>query len=313
MKKDFSLPEQVIIATRESPLALWQANHVADWLRTTYPSLRVELLCMTTRGDQILEVSLSKVGGKGLFVKELETALLDGRADIAVHSMKDVPVDMPDGFVLTAIGVREDPRDALVCPRYAALDELPSGARVGTSSLRRECQLRAQLPHLQIEPLRGNLQTRLRKLDEGQYDAIILACAGLIRLGLEHHIRHHLPVEFSLPAVGQGALGIECLTHRDDIQALLAPFNDAHTADCVRAERSLSRRLGGSCQLPLAAFAQVDGAGLWLRALVASPDGHDLVRAEGSGLREEAEQLGQTVAEQLLAQGADRILAAVQA
>lgn len=304
--------EKLVIATRESPLALWQANYVADWLRTRYPSLAVDLLGMTTRGDQILDVSLAKVGGKGLFVKELETALLDGRADIAVHSMKDVPVEMPEGFVLTAIGEREDPRDALVSNAYATLEALPPGAKVGTSSLRRECQLRARYPHLHIEALRGNLQTRLRKLDEGQYDAIILACAGLIRLGMAQRIRSHLPTELSLPAVGQGALGIECLAQREDVRALLAPFNHPDTADCVLAERSLSRRLGGSCQLPLAAFAHIEGHQLRLRALVANPDGSKLIQTSAEGDRTQAEYWGQVAAEHLLAQGADKILAAVQ-
>ncbi len=305
------IPERVVIATRESPLAMWQAHHVAQQLRADWPGLQVEILGMTTRGDQILDVSLSKIGGKGLFVKELEAALQEGRADIAVHSMKDVPMSLPDGFALAAIGEREDPTDALVSNLYASVVSLPDGARVGTSSLRRESQLRATFPHLNIFPLRGNLQTRLRKLDEGQYDAIVLASAGLKRLDLGERIRESLSIHTSLPAVGQGALGIECLQHRTDLFALLAKFNHADTADCVTAERSLSLCLGGSCQVPLGGYAEISGETLTLRGLIAQPDGSLVLRDQISGARQDAKALGRIVGERLLAKGADKIMAAL--
>ncbi|MDA8329013.1 MAG: hydroxymethylbilane synthase [Betaproteobacteria bacterium] len=305
------IPERVVIATRESPLAMWQAHHVAQQLRADWPGLQVEILGMTTRGDQILDVSLSKIGGKGLFVKELEAALLEGRADIAVHSMKDVPMSLPDGFALVAIGEREDPTDALVSNLYANVASLPDGARVGTSSLRRESQLRAKFPHLNISPLRGNLQTRLRKLDEGQYEAIVLASAGLKRLDLGERIRESLSIHTSLPAVGQGALGIECLQHRTDLFTLLAKFNHADTADCVMAERSLSLCLGGSCQVPLGGYAEISGETLTLRGLIAQPDGSLVLREQISGARQDAKALGRIVGERLLAQGADKIMAAL--
>ena len=263
---------------------------------------------MTTQGDRILDTALSKIGGKGLFVKELETALLERRADIAVHSIKDVPMNLPAEFTLAAIGERADPRDALVSNHFARLDELPPGARVGTSSLRRECQLRARFPHLQIEALRGNVQTRLRKLDEGLYDAIILAAAGLERLGLQARIRQKLPPEQSLPAVGQGALGIECLAGRADLIELLAPLDHADSAACIRAERNMSRRLGGSCQVPLGAYAQIDGDTIHLRGFVAEPDGSRILSGQVSGRRDQAETLGAELAELLIAQGADKIL-----
>ena len=276
-------PESIVIATRESRLALWQAEHVRDLLKKLYPSSRVELLGMTTRGDQILDRPLAKVGGKGLFVKELETALLDGRADIAVHSMKDVPMEMPAEFALAAIGPREVPLDAFVSGKFASLDELPPGAVVGTSSLRRESQLHAHYPYLAVSSLRGNLDTRLRKLDEGQYDAIILAAAGLTRLGLASRIRSVLPAEVSLPAAGQGALGIEIRADRADLAACLAPLNDAATAACVRAERAVSRTLAGSCEVPLGAYGLMRDDRLWLRGFVARPDGSRIAAAEQIG------------------------------
>lgn len=300
-----------VIATRESPLAMWQAQYVSQQLRGFWPNLQVDILGMTTRGDQILEVSLSKIGGKGLFVKELETALWDGRADIAVHSMKDVPMNLPEGFALAAVGEREDPSDAMVSNHYLQLADLPVGARVGTSSLRRESQLRVAFPHLVIVALRGNLQTRLRKLDAGEYDAIILASAGLKRLGLGDRIREQLSYQVSLPAVGQGALGIECLAHRADIFELLAPFNHPDSADCVTAERGMSRFLGGSCQVPLAGHAQLHGDNLTLSGLIASPDGSVVLREQRSGTRQDALALGRLVGEGLLQQGADKILAAL--
>ena len=306
-------PDELIIASRESALALWQAEHVAERLRTLYPTMRVRILGMTTQGDQILDSPLSKIGGKGLFVKELETAMAEGRAHIAVHSLKDVPMNLPEGFQLAAIGEREDPRDAFVSGTYASLDALPAGARVGTSSLRRECQLRARFPQLIVEPLRGNVQTRLRKLDEGQYDAIILAAAGLKRLGLGARIRNEISPEQSLPAVGQGALGIECLAGRDDLVALLAPLNHSATADCVRAERAMSRTLGGSCQVPLGGYAQIADGILNLRGFVAEIDGSRIISGSVSGPCQDAERLGRQLANQLLAQGAGAILATLSA
>ena len=304
-----SSPEKLVIATRASRLALWQARHVQDLLRRLYPACRVELLEMTTRGDQILDRTLSKVGGKGLFVKELETALLDGRADLAVHSLKDVPVDLQDPFALAAILERADPCDALVSNTAASLDDLPAGAVVGTSSLRREAQLRARYPELVVKPLRGNLDTRLAKLDRGDYAAIVLAAAGLQRLGLGDRIRAVLPVDLSLPAAGQGALGIETLAARDDLRAWLAPLANAETTACTLAERAVSRALGGSCQVPLAAHAVLRDDGLWLRALVAEPDGSQVLRAQARGGADQAETLGAAVAQDLLGQGASDILA----
>ncbi|GAB7128578.1 hydroxymethylbilane synthase [Silvimonas sp. JCM 19000] len=301
-------PTRLVIATRESPLALWQAHHIRDRLLALYPGLTVELLGMTTQGDRILDVTLNKIGGKGLFVKELETALQDGRADLAVHSMKDVPMVLPEGFAMAAVAERESPFDAFVSNTYAAVADLPAGAVVGTSSLRRESQLRARFPHLVIKPLRGNINTRLRKLDEGEYDAIILAAAGLIRLEMGERIRALMSAEDSLPAPGQGALGIEILASRDDLKALLAPLNHAATAACVEAERAVSRRLGGSCQVPLGAFAEDDDGFLRLRSFVASPDGSDIVYAEANGSRAAADGLGNQVADLLLTEGAAEIL-----
>lgn len=309
-----TVPQQLVIATRESRLALWQAEFVQARLQALYPQTKVSLLKMTTRGDQILDRTLSKVGGKGLFVKELETALLDGRADLAVHSLKDVPVDLSDPFCLAAVLEREDPRDALVSPHYASLADLPAGSIVGTSSLRRESQLRAQFPHLQVQPLRGNLDTRLRKLDEGQYQAIILAAAGLKRLGLSDRIRAYLPVTCSLPAAGQGALGIEILASRRDVFDCLQPLVHAPTQACVTAERAVSLALGGSCQVPLAAHAVLQDDALYLSALVASVDGQRIVRAQDSAPVAEAQALGLRVATRLKAEGADALVqAALQA
>ena len=269
-------PDRLIIASRESRLAMWQAEHVRAALQQLYPRCAVSILGMTTRGDQILDRTLSKVGGKGLFIKELESALIDRRADLAVHSMKDVPVEVAPEFALAATLEREDPRDAFVSNSYADLAALPAGAVVGTSSLRRESQIRRRYPQLQVRPLRGNLDTRLRKLDAGEYDAIVLAAAGLKRLGLAERIRAILPPSELLPAVGQGALAIEILADRADLQAWIAPLNHADTEVCVRAERVVSRVLGGSCTVPLAAYAEVEGAQLRLRAQVASPDGRQL-------------------------------------
>jgi hydroxymethylbilane synthase len=308
-----AIPERVVIASRESALAMWQAHHIRDRLTALYPGLVVEILGMTTQGDRMLGSSLAKIGGKGLFVKELEAALADGRADIAVHSMKDVPAVLPEGFALAAITAREDPRDAFVSHRYAAPADLPVGATVGTSSLRRESQLKARFPGLSIEPLRGNVGTRLARLDEGRFDAVILAAAGLKRLGHGARIRALLSPEESLPAAGQGALGIECRSDRADVLGLLAPFIDGPTSACVRAERAVSAALGASCQLPLAAYAEPDGDAIRLRGCVASPDGTRIVRAECSGATAEPEATGHALARQLRAGGADAILAAVGA
>jgi len=306
-----SPPQRIVIATRESRLALWQAEHVRDLLRALYPECSVELLGMTTRGDQILDRPLAKVGGKGLFVKELETALLDGSADLAVHSMKDVPMQMEPEFALVAIGPREVPLDAFVSSKYASLDDLPPGAVVGTSSLRREAQLHARYPYLAVTPLRGNLDTRLRKLDEGQFDAIILAAAGLKRLGLGARIRSVLAAADSLPAAGQGALGIEALSSRPEVAAWVAPLNDPTTAACVRAERAVSRALAGSCEVPLGAYAEMQGGQVFLRGFVASPDGTRMARAELTGVAADPEALGLQLADELRRQGASEILAAL--
>ena len=287
---------------------MWQAQFVQSRLRALYPQCVVEILGMTTRGDQILDRPLSQIGGKGLFIKELETAMQEGRADLAVHSLKDVPMEMPEGFLLSVITVREMPCDAFVSNKHAGLEALPLGAVVGTSSLRREAILRAKYPQLKIEPLRGNLDTRLRKLDDGQYDAIILAAAGLIRLGLKARIRALLTPEQSLPAPGQGALGIEILAGRDDLAAWIAPLGDSQTTHCVRAERAFSRALGGSCQVPLGAYAVHDKGELWLRGFVATPDGGQMVCGELRGRPADDDALGQGLAQQLREQGADNIL-----
>lgn len=299
------------IATRQSPLALWQAHYVKNSLMACHPGLDVELVPMVTRGDVILDTPLAKVGGKGLFVKELELALLENRADIAVHSMKDVPVEFPEGLGLVTICEREDPRDAFVSNHYTSLDDLPTGSVVGTSSLRRQCQLAALRPDLVIRSLRGNVGTRLSKLDNGDYDAIILATAGLIRLGLASRIRMALPPEISLPAVGQGAVGIECRLGDDWTRTLLAPLNHTETAIRVKAERAMNTRLEGGCQVPIGSYAELIDGEIWLRALVGAPDGSQMVRGERRGKPEEAEQLGISLAEELLQNGARAILAAV--
>lgn len=292
---------------------MWQAEHVRDRLAELYPQCSIEILGMTTRGDQILDRTLSKVGGKGLFVKELEVAMAERRADLAVHSLKDVPMELPEGFVLAAFLEREDPRDAFVSNDYASLDDLPDRAVVGTSSLRRQALLAARYPKLVVRPLRGNLDTRLGKLDRGEYAAIILAAAGLKRLGLPQRIRALLEPEQSLPAPGQGAMAIEILDGRDDLRQLLAPLNHEPTARAVSAERTVSRVFGGSCQIPLAAFATVDGDGMELRAMVATPDGKRIASAQVSGVSNTPEALGQRVAQSLRDQGAEDILAACKA
>ena len=290
---------------------MWQAEHVRDRLGEAHPDLEVEILGLTTRGDQILDTSLAKIGGKGLFVKELEVALEAGRADLAVHSAKDVPMALPDGFVLAAILPREDPHDAFVSNAYVELEALPAGAIVGTSSLRREAQLRSRFPALAFRPLRGNVETRLAKLDRGEYAAIVLAVARLKRLGLGDRIRAVIDPDVSLPAPGQGALAIECLAARTELAELLARLNDATTAACVRAERAVSRALGGSCQLPLGAYAELAGGVLRLRGLIASPDGTRIVRAEVQGKPEAPEAIGEVLARRLRAAGAAAILAAL--
>ncbi len=287
---------------------MWQAEHVRGRLAELHPRSTVEILGMTTRGDQILDRPLSAIGGKGLFIKELEVAMQDGRADLAVHSMKDLPMELPDGFILGAISARENPCDAFVSNRFAELDQMPADAVIGTSSLRREATLRARYPRLVIRSLRGNLDTRLRKLDAGEYDAIILAAAGLIRLGLADRIKSVLTPEQSLPAPGQGVLGIELPSARAELLALVAPLNDPATAHCVRAERAFSRALGGSCQLPLGAYAVLENGLLWLRGFVATPDGSQLVRGELRGAPQEDESLGHLLAEMLRDQGAGAIL-----
>lgn len=306
-----TLPDKLVIASRESALAMWQARHIQSALQALYPAMTVEILGMTTTGDQILDSPLARIGGKGLFVKELEQALADGRADLAVHSMKDVPMHLPEGFALAAIGEREDPRDAFVSNNFASLEELPPGSIVGTSSLRRQSQLQARLPHLKIESLRGNLQTRLRKLDEGQYAAIILAAAGLKRLGLESRITQLISTAHSIPAVGQGALGIEINAARQDLLPILAPLNHPATASCVEAERSMSRALAGSCQVPLGAYAERHGDEIRMTGFVASVDGREILREEVRGAAHNPEALGQALAHKLIALGADRILAAL--
>ncbi|WP_305845977.1 hydroxymethylbilane synthase [Photobacterium kishitanii] len=300
--------QPIRIATRKSPLAMWQAEFVKAELELAHPGLVVELLPMVTKGDIILDTPLAKVGGKGLFVKELEVAMLEGRADIAVHSMKDVPVEFPEGLGLVTICEREDPRDAFVSNRYDSIDDLPLGAIVGTSSLRRQCQLRSQRPDLIVNDLRGNVNTRLRKLDEGQYDAIILATAGLKRLKMNDRIRSEIAPEVSLPAVGQGAVGIECRLNDQRVRDLLAPLNHQPTATRVLCERAMNNRLQGGCQVPIGSYSELQGDNIWLRALVGEPDGSIIVRAEISGPIAAAEQLGETLADELLAKGAKEIL-----
>ncbi|MBP3060058.1 hydroxymethylbilane synthase [Pseudomonas chengduensis] len=305
------MSREIRIATRKSALALWQAEHVKARLEQAHPGLKVSLVPMVSRGDKLLDAPLAKIGGKGLFVKELETALLENEADIAVHSMKDVPMDFPEGLGLYCICEREDPRDAFVSNTYASLDALLPGSVVGTSSLRRQAQLLARRPDLKIQFLRGNVNTRLAKLDAGEYDAIILAAAGLIRLGFEDRIRSSISAEDSLPAGGQGAVGIECRSADSDVHALLAPLHHRDTALRVTAERALNKHLNGGCQVPIACYALLEDDQLWLRGLVGQPDGGLLLRAEDRAASSDAEALGVRVAEALLAQGADAILQAV--
>jgi hydroxymethylbilane synthase len=302
-------PKKLIIASRESALAMWQAKHIQAKLQHLYPQCVVEILGMTTMGDQILDSPLSRIGGKGLFVKELEQALADGRADLAVHSMKDVPMHLPEGFTLVATGEREDPRDAFVSNDYTCLEDLPIGSIVGTSSLRRQSQIQARFPHLKIESLRGNVQTRLRKLDEGQYAAIILAAAGLIRLELGSRIRAFIAPEQSIPAVGQGALGFEINANRTDLIEILAPLNHIDTQLCVEAERGFSRALAGSCTVPLGAYATRNGNNINITGFVASVDGKQMLREQFTGDISNAEAAGKTLAEMLVRLGADKILA----
>lgn len=296
------------IATRKSPLALWQAEHVKARLLALHPQLTITLVPISTQGDKILHQPLAKIGGKGLFVKELENAMLDGRADLAVHSMKDVPVEFPAGLGLAVICERETPFDALVSNTFASIDQLPAGAVVGTSSQRRQCQLKARRPDLVIRDLRGNVNTRLAKLDAGEYDAIILAAAGLIRLEMSDRIRTLLTPEESLPANGQGAIGVECRTDDSVTRALLAPLEHPATRACVLAERSMNRTLQGGCQVPIGAFATITGDTLHLDGLVGSLDGKTIIRRTIAGPVDQAEQLGQTLAQTLLSLGADRIL-----
>jgi hydroxymethylbilane synthase len=301
------------IATRKSALALWQAEYVKAALLSAHNHLQVELVPMSTQGDKILDTPLAKIGGKGLFIKELEVAMTEGRADIAVHSMKDVPIAFPDGFGLHAICERENPFDAFVSNHFDSLEELPLNAVVGTSSLRRQCQLRKFRPDLVIKDLRGNVNTRLAKLDAGQYDAIVLAAAGLIRLGMRERIQSEMQPELSLPAVGQGAVGIECRNDDADLIALLAPLNHLETSIRIRAERAMNAKLNGGCQVPIGSFAELDGQHITLRGLVGSVDGKVMLHAEQTDILENAQQLGEHVAELLLAQGAEEILSALQA
>ena len=306
------MAEKIIrIATRQSPLALWQAEHVAELLVRAFPGVKTQLVKMVTRGDKILDAPLAKVGGKGLFVKELEQGMLEGVADIAVHSMKDVPVDFPEGLHLASILTREDPTDAFVSNHYASLNELPANARIGTSSLRRECQLKEKLPDAQVMPLRGNVNTRLAKLDAGEYDAIILASAGLKRLGMANRITQSLDASVSLPAIGQGAIGIECRIDDVEINDMLKALHDAETGLCVVAERAMNARLNGGCQVPIAGFALLQGEQLFMRGLVGNPDGSVIYRSERSGGLDQGAVIGRLIAEDLLAQGADKVLQAL--
>lgn len=304
-------PAKLVIASRESALAMWQAKHIQATLQKLYPNCDVSILGMTTTGDQILDSPLARIGGKGLFVKELENALADGSADLAVHSMKDIPMNLPEGFAIAATGEREDPRDAFVSNHFDSLEDLPAGSVVGTSSLRRQSQIQARFPNLIIESLRGNVQTRLRKLDEKQYAAIILAAAGLIRLQLGSRIRQFISPELSIPAVGQGALGIEINASRTDLIDILAPLNHMDTQLCVEAERGMSRALAGSCTVPLGAYALRDGNNINITGFVASVDGKQILREKVHGSINNAEAVGKLLADKLIAQGADKILAAL--
>lgn len=302
------MPKILKIATRKSPLALWQAEYVRDRLMAAHKGLQVELVTMTTRGDRILDTPLAKIGGKGLFVKELEQGMMAGDADIAVHSLKDVPMDLPEGFILPVVCERESPFDAFVSHDYAHIEGLPQGAKVGTSSLRRSSQLLHRRPDLEILSLRGNVQTRLSRLDAGEFDAIILASAGLIRLEMPDRIREKIAPEFMLPAVGQGAVGIECREGDENTLSLINCLNDPDTHTRVAAERAFNHRLEGGCQVPIAAFALLEAERIWLRGLVASTDGKEVLQAEARAPRQDAEKLGRELAEKLLDQGADRIL-----
>ena len=302
------MSDSIIIATRESPLALWQAEHVQALLRERYPEKDVKLLGMTTKGDQILDKTLSKIGGKGLFVKELEVAMQEGSAHLAVHSLKDVPMELPEGFVLAAVSSREDPRDAFVSPRYETLESMPAGSVVGTASLRRELMLRSKFPHLVVKPVRGNVGTRLRKLDSGEYDALIMASAGLKRLGLEERIREIISDEISLPSPGQGALGLECLADDEKTREAVAFINDEQTRACCLAERAVSRALGGSCQVPLAAYATIADSTMRLRTLIGDHTTGELVATEQIGPWTEYERLASEAVEALLKQGARRYI-----
>lgn len=296
------------IATRKSPLALWQAEHVRERLLALHPGLQVELLTMSTQGDRILDSPLAKIGGKGLFVKELEQGMLDGRADLAVHSMKDVPAELPEGLCIGAILEREDPRDAFVSVQYASVDELPEGARVGTSSLRRQCQLRATRPDLQILDLRGNVGTRLGKLDDGDYDAIVLACAGLKRLGLSARISRELPPEEMLPAIAQGVIGIECRVDDERVNSMIAPLTHVETRQRTAAERAMNATMAGGCQAPVAGYSVLNDGVIELRGLVGRPDGSRIIRGDVHGSPEHAAALGKQLADDLLARGARPIL-----
>ncbi|MCW8854772.1 MAG: hydroxymethylbilane synthase [Gammaproteobacteria bacterium] len=302
------MSEIIRIATRKSPLALWQAEEVTRQLKQHHPDIKIELVKMTTKGDKILDAPLAKVGGKGLFVKELEQGMLDGDADIAVHSMKDVPVEFPPGLHLPIIMEREDPRDAFVSNHYVSLDELPADARIGTSSLRRQLQIKNTMPDARMLDLRGNVNSRLQKLDNGDYDAIILASAGLIRLGFEDRIKSKITPEQSLPAIGQGAVGIECRENDERILSLLQPLNHTDTHTRLSAERAMNNRLNGGCQVPIAGFALLEGDEIYLRGLVGRPDGSEVVRDELRGPASQAEALGIQLAERLLEQGAETIL-----
>ena len=303
---------ELCIATRSSPLALWQAEHVAARLEQLHQGLKVSLLTMKTRGDKFLDAPLAKVGGKGLFVKELEVGLLDGRADIAVHSLKDVPVEFPDGLELALVMEREDPRDAFVSNHFDSLATMPAGSLVGTSSLRRQTQIRERYPELRVDWLRGNVNTRLGKLDDGQYDAIILAASGLQRLGFNARIKATIAPEECLPAVGQGVLGIEIRSDDAELRTLIEPLAHAETTLRVRAERAFNQTLNGGCQVPIAAYAELEGDQIYLRGLVGQPDGSETLRAEIRGTSEQAHELGVELAQQLLARGADRILASLR-
>ena len=300
--------KKIIIASRESPLAMWQAEHIKTQLNLLYPDLTIQIKGFKTQGDIILDKSLATIGGKGLFIKELEQALLNKDADLAVHSMKDLPMNIMEDFQLAAITKREDPRDALISELYNSLDDLPAGSVVGTSSLRRQSQIKAKYPHLEIRPLRGNLQTRLNKLKKGDYAAIILAAAGLIRLGLKEKITMFLETNISIPAVGQGALGIEILSGNEELHTLIKPLNDENSARCVLAERMVSRSLAGSCTVPLGAYAFIEKESLIINGFVATPDGNHFIHAETKGDKAQFYSLGESLSQLLIAQGAKELL-----